>query len=55
MGVAAYKERVKISCRPVEIRSCIDKVYSERIAFLRRDVEWHAPGGETRWLDVQVR
>ena len=45
---------LKISYRPVEIRSCIDQAYTERLPILLRDVEWHAPGGETRWLDVQV-
>ena len=45
---------LKISYRPVEIRSCIDKAYTERLPVLLRDVEWHSPGGETRWLDLQV-
>jgi two-component system CheB/CheR fusion protein len=45
---------LKISYRPVEIRSCIDQAYSERLPILIRDIEWHAPGGEPRWLDVQV-
>jgi two-component system CheB/CheR fusion protein len=45
---------LRISYRPVEIRSCIDQAYNERLPILLRDVEWHAPGGETRWLDVQV-
>jgi two-component system CheB/CheR fusion protein len=45
---------LKISYRPVEIRSYIDQAYAERLPILLRDVEWHAPSGETRWLDVQV-
>ena len=45
---------LKISYRPVEIRSCIDQAYLERLPILLRDVEWHSPAGETRWLDVQV-
>ena len=45
---------LKISYRPVEIRSYIDQVYNERLPILLRDVEWHASGGETRWLDVHV-
>jgi two-component system, chemotaxis family, CheB/CheR fusion protein len=45
---------LKISYHPVEIRSCIDKAYTERVPVLLRDVEWHSPGGETRWLDLQV-
>jgi two-component system CheB/CheR fusion protein len=45
---------LKISYRPVEIRSSIDQAYAERSPVFLRDVEWHAPFGETRWLDVQV-
>ena len=45
---------LKISYRPVEIRSCIDQAYAERLPILLRDVEWHSAGGETRWLDVHV-
>jgi two-component system CheB/CheR fusion protein len=45
---------LKISYRPVELRSSIDQAYSERAPVLLRDVEWHSPGGETRWLDIQV-
>jgi two-component system CheB/CheR fusion protein len=45
---------LKISYRPVEIRSCIDQAYLERLPILLRDVEWHSLAGETRWLDVQV-
>jgi two-component system CheB/CheR fusion protein len=45
---------LKISYRPVEIRSCIDQAYAERRPVLLRDVEWHSSAGETRWLDVQV-
>jgi two-component system CheB/CheR fusion protein len=45
---------LKLSYRPVEIRSCIDQAYSERLPVVLRDVEWHSPAGETHWLDVQV-
>jgi two-component system CheB/CheR fusion protein len=45
---------LKISYRPVEIRSSIDQVYAERLPIVLRDVEWHASGGESRWLEVQV-
>jgi two-component system CheB/CheR fusion protein len=45
---------LKISYRPVEIRSCIDQAYAEHRPVLLRDVEWHSSAGETRWLDVQV-
>jgi two-component system CheB/CheR fusion protein len=45
---------LKISYRPVEIRSSIDQAYTDRGPVLLREIEWHSPGGETRWLDVQV-
>jgi two-component system CheB/CheR fusion protein len=45
---------LKISYRPVEIRSCIDQAYVERLPILLRDVEWQSAGGDTRWFDVQV-
>ncbi|HEY2376658.1 MAG TPA: CheR family methyltransferase [Gemmatimonadaceae bacterium] len=45
---------LKISYRPVEIRSCIDQAYTERVPIVLRDVEWIAPSFDTRWLDVQV-
>ena len=45
---------LRISYRPVEIRSCIDQARAERIPILLRDIEWQSPSGETRWLDVQV-
>jgi len=45
---------LKVSYRPVELRSSIDQAYAERVPVLLRDVEWHTPGGETRWLDIQV-
>jgi two-component system CheB/CheR fusion protein len=45
---------LKISYRPVEIRSSIDQAYTDRLPITIRDVEWHSAGGETRWLDVLV-
>jgi two-component system, chemotaxis family, CheB/CheR fusion protein len=45
---------LKISYRPVEIRSCIDQAYTERRSVLLRDVEWYSSSGEARWLEVQV-
>ena len=45
---------LKISYRPVEIRSSIDQAYAERLPITIRDVEWHSSGGETLWLDVLV-
>ena len=45
---------LKVSYRPVELRSAIDQVLGERRPVLLRDVEWPGPNGDTRWLDVQV-
>jgi len=45
---------LRMSYQPVEIRSYIDQVYSERLPILLRDVEWRSVTGETRWLDVHI-
>jgi two-component system, chemotaxis family, CheB/CheR fusion protein len=45
---------LKISYRPVELRSLLERTYSERRSVLVRDVEWPLPGGEIRWLDLQL-
>lgn len=45
---------LKISYRPVEIRSCIDQAYAEHRTVTLQNVEWRSPVGEARWLDVQV-
>jgi two-component system CheB/CheR fusion protein len=45
---------LKISYRPAELRSLIDRAYADRRPFLVRDVEWPTENGETRWLELQV-
>ena len=45
---------LKISYRPAELRSLIDRAYADRRPFLVRDVEWPTPTGESRWLELQV-
>jgi two-component system CheB/CheR fusion protein len=45
---------LKISYRPVELRSAIDRVYAERRPVVLRDVEWPSLAGDVRWLDVHV-
>ena len=42
-----------VSFRPVELRSRIEQMYSERHAISLRDVEWRH-GGNVRYVDVQV-
>jgi len=45
---------LELSYRPVELRSQIEKAYSERHPVSLRDVEWPQPSGESRVFDVQI-
>ena len=45
---------VEVSYRPVELRSMIEQVRSERRPLTTKEVEWSQDGGELRFLDVQV-
>ncbi|MFI5229603.1 MAG: PAS domain-containing protein, partial [Gemmatimonadales bacterium] len=45
---------LKVSYRPVELRSAIDQVYVERRPAVFREVEWPSLAGDTRWLDIHV-
>ena len=45
---------LKISYRPVELRSAIDQVGTDRRPVVLREVEWPSLNGEARWLDVHV-
>jgi two-component system CheB/CheR fusion protein len=45
---------LQLSYRPVELRSLIDRVESERRTVAVKEVEWRTPGGEVRWLDLTV-
>jgi two-component system CheB/CheR fusion protein len=45
---------LQLSCRPVELRSVIDRVESERRTIAVKEVEWHTHAGEVRWLDLAV-
>jgi two-component system CheB/CheR fusion protein len=45
---------LEISYRPVELRSCIEQVYSDRRAIHHKEIEWQTPQGERIYLDVQV-
>ncbi len=44
---------LEVSFRPVELRSRIEQVYSERHIISLRDVEWRS-GADLRYLDVQI-
>jgi two-component system, chemotaxis family, CheB/CheR fusion protein len=45
---------LQISYRPVELRSLIERVDTERRPVVVKEIEWHLLGGETRWLDLSI-
>jgi two-component system, chemotaxis family, CheB/CheR fusion protein len=45
---------LELSYRPVDLRSLIDEVENVHRPISAREIEWTAPGGQTRRLDVQV-
>jgi two-component system, chemotaxis family, CheB/CheR fusion protein len=45
---------LQISYRPADLRSLIDQATVERRPIAAKEIEWRAPSGESRWLDVQV-
>jgi two-component system, chemotaxis family, CheB/CheR fusion protein len=45
---------LRISYRPIELRSLLDQVGVDRRSVLLRDVEWPVLKGENRWFDVQI-
>jgi two-component system CheB/CheR fusion protein len=45
---------LKISYRPVELRSAIDQVTTERRPTILREIEWPSLTGDVRWLDIHV-
>jgi two-component system CheB/CheR fusion protein len=45
---------MEVSYRPTELRSLLDRCYSERRTVFEKGVEWVAPGAETRTVDIQV-
>jgi two-component system CheB/CheR fusion protein len=45
---------LKISYRPVELRSLIDQVSISRRALVIREIEWLAAADDVRWFDVHV-
>ncbi len=52
--IARPLQDLKISYRPVELRSAIDQVYTEGRPVIMRAVEWPSLAGDVRWLDVNV-
>ena len=45
---------LELSYKPVELRSCIDRVYTECRSVILRDIESNSPNGEVRYLEVQL-
>jgi two-component system, chemotaxis family, CheB/CheR fusion protein len=45
---------LRISYRPVELRSAIEQTYSDLRPMVLRDIEWPGLTGELRWLDVHI-
>ncbi|MGH7679895.1 MAG: CheR family methyltransferase, partial [Gemmatimonadaceae bacterium] len=45
---------LKISYRPIELRSLVDQTQQDRRVLVVRDVEWKMGTGDVRWLDVQL-
>jgi len=45
---------LELSYRPVELRSRIEQVYTERRSVFEHEVEWTPPEGERIYLDVQL-
>lgn len=46
-------QELELADRLVELRSCIEQIYSDRSTLILRDVEWSTSSG-TSYLDVQV-
>jgi two-component system, chemotaxis family, CheB/CheR fusion protein len=45
---------LQLSYRPVELRSLIDRVESERRPLLVKEIEWRGRHAELRWLDLSI-
>jgi two-component system CheB/CheR fusion protein len=45
---------LEVSYKPVELRSQIDRAYTERHSISLRDVQWTHPSGDQRAMDLQV-
>jgi two-component system CheB/CheR fusion protein len=45
---------LQLSYRPVELRSLVDRVESERRPLLVKEIEWRGRQGELRWLDLHL-
>jgi two-component system CheB/CheR fusion protein len=45
---------LEVSYRPFELRSCIERAYSERRAVVQTEGAWNGPGGQTMFFDLLV-
>jgi two-component system CheB/CheR fusion protein len=49
-----YLQDLRLSYKPVDLRSSIEQAYAERRPVILSDVEWQPASGEQRWLQVQT-
>jgi two-component system CheB/CheR fusion protein len=45
---------LKVSYRPVELRSLLDQSRTEHRTVVVRDVEWQSPAGDARYVDIYI-
>ncbi len=45
---------LELSYRPVELRSCIEQVYTNHQTVTLKDIKWTTTAGELRYLEVQL-
>lgn len=45
---------LELSYRPVELRSCIEQAYEQRVSLTLTDIEWTITAGNTKYFNVQV-
>lgn len=45
---------LELSYRPLELRSCIEQVYSDYRPVNHKEVEWSLPSGENLYFDIQI-
>ncbi len=47
-------QNLELSYRPVDLRFCIEQVYTQRTPIMLRDVEWKITEGDTRYFNVDL-
>lgn len=56
VGVEGFgpPQDLEISCRPFDLRSCIERAYAERRAVAEENGRWAGPGGQVSFLALTV-